>query len=338
MSRGRRAVLGVAAVVALAALAACGGTRHATSRPSPAAASRSPSARPSPSRTVPPPASVRADELGPVPVLMVHEVRAGAQGDYAQTPAQFRATLEYLAGHRYVPVTAAQLVRGDLDVPAGASPVVLTFDDGLASQFQLTPAGTPDPACAVGILLAVAREHPGFTPTATLYVNKSPFGGQPGALAWLVRHGFEIGNHTWDHADLSTLGAAAVQQELVTQQRMVAAAVPGYTETTMALPYGAMPADPTLAHRGSWQGTGYDYAGVMLVGANPAPSPFSRDFDPYAIPRIRSWHGSIDFDQAYWLPRLAADRYVADGDPRVVSYPRGTAGLRPDLAASAHPY
>jgi peptidoglycan/xylan/chitin deacetylase (PgdA/CDA1 family) len=329
----------LAVVALLAVTAACGSPASPSSRPAASrSVSRSPSAPPSP--TLPAPASVHANELGPVPVLMVHEVEANPQGDYAQTPAQFRATLEYLAGHGYVPITAAQLVRGAIDVPAGASPVVLTFDDGLASQFRLTTAGAPDPASAVGILLAVAREHPAFTPVATLYVNHTPFAqAQPAAaLQWLVRHGFEIGNHTYDHADLAAADAGTVQRELASQQRMVTAAVPGYAETTMALPYGSVPSNPALAHHGAWQGTGYDYAGVMLVGANPAPSPFSRDWNPYAIPRIRSWHGTIDFDQSYWLPRLAGDRYVSDGDPKVISYPRAATGPRPELAARGRPY
>jgi peptidoglycan/xylan/chitin deacetylase (PgdA/CDA1 family) len=330
----------LAAVTLLAVTAACDSPASPSSRPSASrSAHRSPSASHSP--TLPAPASVHANELAPVPVLMVHEVEADPQGDYAQTPAQFRATLEYLAGHGYVPITAAQLVRGDIDVPAGASPVVLTFDDGLASQFRLTAAGVPDPASAVGILLAVAREHPGFTPVATCYVNRTPFAqAQPAAaLRWLVGHGFEIGNHTYDHTDLGAADAGTVQRELASQQRMVVAAVPGYAETTMALPYGSVPSDAALAHHGAWQGTGYDYGGVMLVGAGPAPSPFSRDWDPYAIPRIRSWHGTIDFDQSYWLPRLATDRYVSDGDPKVISYPRAAAtGLRPALAARARPY
>jgi hypothetical protein len=43
----------------------------------------------------------------------------------------------------------------------------------------------------------------------------------------------------------------------------------------LALPFGARPEPTELSLRG----TGYDYAGALLVGANPAPSPYSATFD-----------------------------------------------------------
>jgi hypothetical protein len=58
----------------------------------------------------------------------------------------------------------------------------------------------------------------------------------------------------------------------------------GYAPSTLALPFGARPRNPELAV----QGPGYDYTAALLVGANPAPSPFSEDFTAQAIPRIRS--------------------------------------------------
>ncbi len=324
--RALQTVLATSIVVGL--LASCGqaprpaGDRRVAQSTGPSA---TPSASPTPSID---PRSVHADELGQIPVLMIHQVERHPSGDYAQTPAQLSSTLEYLARQDYVAITAADLVIGRLDLPAGASPVVLTFDDGYPDQFRLRSDGTVDPGCAVGVVRAVAAEHPRFRGVGTMYVNRVPFGSHWPAreLTWLRDHGWEIGNHTETHANLSTLSSADVQREIGREQQAISQAIPGYQVSTMALPFGSMPNNAALAHSGAWGHVTYRYQGVMLVGANPAPSPFGADWDPYAIPRIRSWHGRIDMDEHYWLPRLAHHRYVSDGNPRVISYPRASAG------------
>ena len=63
-----------------------------------------------------------------------------------------------------------------IDVPAGRHPVVLTFDDSTPGHFGLDPQGNPKPDTAVGVIEQVARENPGFRPTATFYLNKDLFG------------------------------------------------------------------------------------------------------------------------------------------------------------------
>lgn len=287
------------------------------------------------------PAAIRANELGQIPVLMIHQVERDPSGDYAQSPAQLHATLEYLATHGYVAITASQLVSGALDIPAGSSPVVLTFDDGLADQFRLRADGTVDPDSGVGVLLAVATNHPGFRPVGTMYVNRSPFGNRDAAreLRWLVEHDWEIGNHTDEHENLGSLPPAAVQRAIANQDRLIRELVPDYRVTTLALPFGIMPVPAALAHTGTASGVTYDYQGVMLVGANPAPSPFAADWDPFNIPRIRSWSGRTDYDEDYWMPRLIRTRYISDGDPSRISFPRSAATtLAPAYSARANPY
>jgi peptidoglycan/xylan/chitin deacetylase (PgdA/CDA1 family) len=325
------------------AVPACGKTDRGgqasgagTTASSPAAASAVPAAA-SPSAVPGRP----ANELGEIPVLMIHQVEPHPMGDYAQTPGQLRARLEYLASNGYVPITAAELVRRDIPIPSGASPVVLTFDDGYANQFRLLPDGSVDPQTAVGVVLSVRQRHPQFRAVGTMYVNRAPFGAADAGpeLRWLVDHGWEIGNHTSTHANLGNLSAAGVQKAIAEEQHDITTAVPGYQVTTLALPFGVMPTNPALAHRGSSGGQSYDYGGVMLVGANPAPSPFAADWDPFNIPRIRSWHGRTNYDEAYWMPRLAQTRYVSDGDPGKVTYPRSTTvTIAKAFAGRANPY
>ena len=79
--------------------------------------------------------------------------------------------------------------------------------------------GTVKPNTAVGIMLDFARKHPGFVPAGTFYVNREPFGGvQESAelLRWLVKNGFELGNHTHDHLPLRDMNDKEVQRQLAT--------------------------------------------------------------------------------------------------------------------------
>src|SRR5918998_5232940 len=233
------------------------------------------------------PAQVQANELGRIPVLMYHRIVAAPTSVFDRRPEDFRAELERLAREKYVPITTAELAAGRIDIPAGTHPVVLTFDDGDPTTITLGPDGTPAAGSAVRILLDVAAAHPGFRPVASMYVNADPFGGAEAgkrALRWLHDNGFEIGNHTFGHLNLRTASPEKARQDIARGDQAIRQAVPGYQPVTLALPFGARPRDPQLAARGN----GYDYSGVLLVGANPAPSPFAEDFVPQAIPRIRS--------------------------------------------------
>ena len=283
------------------------------------------------------PASVHADELGAVPVLMYHQLVAAPKGDYDQTPVQFRAELEGLYSAGYRTVTAADLVAGRVDVPAGKSPLVLTFDDSTVSQYAELPGGGVAPGSALGILLDVAHRHGEQHPVATFYVNESPFAGKERYLASLQRLGMELGDHTATHANLRQLDDGGVQRELALGLQVIRRGAPGAAVTTMALPFGVHPKNRALAQRGS----GYSFQGVFLVGAGPAKSPYSRGFDAFDVPRIRSGRRTGDqlFTSTYWLPRLLKTRFVSDGDPTVISFPRAKAGLLdPRFRSRGRPY
>ncbi|OLT20503.1 hypothetical protein BJF78_35260 [Pseudonocardia sp. CNS-139] len=96
------------------------------------------------------PADVHANELGTIPVLMYHRLVAVTTSVYDRTPDDFRAELERLAREGYVPITTAELAAGRIDIPAGAHPVVLTFDDGDPTTLTLGPDGAPRPARPCG--------------------------------------------------------------------------------------------------------------------------------------------------------------------------------------------
>lgn len=297
----------------------------------------------------PDPAEVGANELGRVPVLMYHGVVDEPATDWQVSPEEFRAELAFLREHDYHPVRAVDLARGELDVPAGKSPVVLTFDDTLPSQFAYDDSGEVEPDTAVGIMLDFADEHPDFPAVGTFFVTdnlfKDPERGHE-MLAHLHELGFELGNHTVGHANLGSLDVDGVRRQLALGAELIRETVPAAEVATLSLPLGRWPDDREAAYSGSHDGASYDHDGVLLVGSHPADSPFHADFDARAIPRIRAqrgWDGGDpDFMSGYWLPQMesdAVDKYVSDGDPDTISFPTDVSDtLDPAHADRANPY
>ncbi|MEV0151093.1 MULTISPECIES: polysaccharide deacetylase family protein [unclassified Nonomuraea] len=307
----------------------------------PTAPAGTPSPGPSPSSTAGQPPGVaatpefarqvKANEAGMVPVLMYHRIIAKRHASIDRTPKQLRQELEALAKRGYVPITAAEFATGDIRVPAGRFPVVLTFDDGHESHFRLDASGNPVPDTAAGVILDVARRYPSFRPTATFWVNREPFGlrdeaAQAAAVRWLVGHGFEVANHTWSHPNLGVLSKKKVQKQIGRVQRMLEKLGAG-TPRTLALPFGVAPHPRGLARTGKWDGTRYDFAGVFLAGAEPSRSPYAKNFTRGAIQRIQSngkkgecrkWCSQYWLE---WLDKHAGERYVSDGDPSRISIP-----------------
>ena len=310
------------------------------------AGARADTVKTSPSRVGPPVAF--ANELGAVPILEYHLIGT-PEGDWRRTPENFRRDLEMLHKLGYYPVRLLDYVAGRMDVPAGRSPVILTFDDSSEGQFRVVLVNgqpRPDPQSAVGILEDFAGRHPDFPARATFFVlpgisKKLRLFGQPEYWGWkltyLVSHGYELGNHSLWHQNLAKATPAEAAEQLVLAQRAVAEFVPGYRLRSLALPFGAWPNPRSLARTGTYQNLSYRNEAVLLVGSGPAPSPADRSFDPLALPRIQAGDGTWGPEET--LKRLHAKeygRYISDGDPQIITLPAALAGrLRANLPARA---
>lgn len=271
------------------------------------------------------------NEAGRIMILMYHEI--GEPEDvWCRTPDNFRKDLEtlYEAGYRLI--SMSDLLDGHIDVPAGCSPVVLTFDDGNAGQFRYIEKDgrqVIDPDCAVGILEEFYAAHPDFGLAATFYIYyDNPFRQQENIqhkLEYLVEKGFEIGNHCYTHGILSRLSPEDARRELALHVKRTQEYLPGYTVRSLALPKGEYPKDMSYVIEGSYEGTAYHNEGILLVGAEPAPSPFTVKYDPAALPRVRASETGVEGYGLYdWLERLSNNpelRYVSDGDPATVVVP-----------------
>src|SRR5690606_10486346 len=110
-----------------------------------------------------------------VMVLMYHRILSDEpDNDLNRKPETFHNDLKLLRENNYYPVTALDFVQNNMDVPAGKTPVVITFDDALPSQFQVETGtdGQPHiaPDCAVGIMETFNKQHSDWPTKATFFV------------------------------------------------------------------------------------------------------------------------------------------------------------------------
>jgi hypothetical protein len=272
-----------------------------------------------------------ANELGRVMILEYHKIDYPEER-WTRTPENFRRDLETLYARGYRLQSLNGLVEGRITVPAGTTPVVLTFDDSSAGQFRYVERNGAleiDPKSGVGVLEAFIREKPDFGRAATFFVlpgakppnnlfNQPEHEGRK--LRWLVEQGYELGNHTLWHANLGKYDEATVRTQLAEAQVWVQRHVPEYRFKTLALPHGVYPKDVGWALTGSAKGTTYRHEAILMVAGGAAPSPFAKSFDPVHLPRIQA----IEHDLRFWLnhfDKTPADRYISDGNPDTLTVP-----------------
>lgn len=283
--------------------------------------------------------SVKPDESGQIMVVMFHNfVEAYKSGDkaYTTTFSEFEKLLQDLYNKKYRLISLTDMLNNNIDVPVGCIPIVFTFDDGTVGEFNLIEKEgnlITNPRSAVGIMEAFNQKHPDFGLKGTFFVNlgvKTTFKGagtMSERLKYLIDKGFEIGNHTKTHVSLP--GVKTVQkmlEEVGGNQKLMNEYVPGYAFNSFSLPFGS--ASKNLKEyviQGNYEGTEYKHSAIMLVGANPAPSPVSVKFNPLAIPRVRATGiTKVECDLAWWLDALSKgnSQYVSDGDANTVTVPQ----------------
>lgn len=145
---------------------------------------------------------------GPVPILMYHYIRdvdeaADPLGyNLSITPADFEQQIAWLHEQGYVGVRMdmlARCMRGEIACPL--KPIGLTFDDGYEDAFTTA--------------LPVLQR---YGMVATFYIV-SGLVGQPGYMSWeqlaaLRDAGMELGAHSVNHYDLTSLDTATAGYEI----------------------------------------------------------------------------------------------------------------------------
>jgi peptidoglycan/xylan/chitin deacetylase (PgdA/CDA1 family) len=276
------------------------------------------------------------NELGNIPILEYHLI-GDSEGRWQRERTRFRRDLELLYERGYRPVSVADLVDGNLDLAAGLSPVVFTFDDASPSQFRYVegPDGALeiDSTSAVGIWLDFAKTRPDWRSRATFCLlsgaeaGRSFFGNKGiegqrtewrfAKVRFLAESGFELCNHTLWHANLGKYDDAFVQEQIARGVMAIDSAVPGYRVRTLALPLGVWPKNRELAQRGSWRDPksgreiAYDFDAILEVAGHPVPSPASAEFTPLSLDRVQVFGDKLE--QTLDQLERSGKRYVSAG-------------------------
>ena len=275
------------------------------------------------------------NEMGRIPILEYHLI-GDTEQRWQREKSRFRQDLELLYGRGYRPVSVSDLVDGKLDLPAGTSPVVFTFDDASPSQFRYVETNgilVIDSTSAIGIWLDFQRTHPGWSNRATFCLlsgaeaGRSFFGNKEiegqktewrfSKVKWLAEQGFELCNHTLWHANLGKYDDAFVQEQIARGVLAIDSVIPGYRVRTFALPLGIWPKNRALASRGEWRDpksgrtVTYQFDAILKVAGDPVPSPADTAFDASALERVQVTGEKLErvLDQ---LDRTGT-RYVSDG-------------------------
>lgn len=277
---------------------------------------------------------IKPNELGEIMILMYHNI-GEPENTWVRTPENFRKDLQVLNERGYRPISLTDYVNNNINVDAGYTPVVLTFDDGPRNNFNYIEKNGElviDPDSAMGILIDFHEEHPDFPLEATFFIfYGNPFGQSEyiqKKLEYIVEMGMDIGNHTVQHRDLSTLSPEEIQKEIAGNVARTREYLPNYEVNTLALPYGGRPKgeDYSFVISGSYGEIEYHNEAVLLVGWRPNVSPIHQDFDPARIHRVRASEMNVDnvgmYDWLDYFERNPGRRYISDGNPNTITVPK----------------
>ncbi len=290
---------------------------------------------------------IRPNEMGMIMVLEYHRI-AENESSYVRSIENFKNDMETLYQKGYRVITFHDMMRGHFDVPAGKTPVVISFDDSTESQMRYIQKGNKavlDPECALGMMEAFSKKHPDFGSTALFNVMPELF-DQPKykkqKLDYLLENGYEIGNHTVTHPLMAKLSDEEVQKEVAGLQKIVADMAPKAKLDILCLPYGSEPKNKELMFKGSSDGTTYRNKWALLVGSNPFYPVYHYRNPGNVVPRIQVMDynpnsGAGAEGSGYWLryfERHPETLFVSDGDPATICAP---SYMQPRLLPDALP-
>ena len=274
---------------------------------------------------------IRPNEAGRVMVIMYHSL-GEKESNYVSTPDILRQNLKDLYDKDYVLVSLEDFVKNEMDIPAGKTPVVLTFDDGHISNFKVVEKDGElliDPDSAVGIINTFYEEHPDFNRKASFALNANISFSQNEykayKLNYLIDQGYDISSHSYGHEDLTELDGKGIQKTLGKNVNSIESILKDYSVNTLALPFGKRSKEPFLEkfiYKGVYEEKPYEFIAVLNVGWNPTYAPIHNKFNYKSINRVQS--GSGDFQLSYWIDYFdnAPDqKYISDGIKEQITVP-----------------
>jgi peptidoglycan/xylan/chitin deacetylase (PgdA/CDA1 family) len=313
-------------------------------------------------------AQYQPNELGKILVLEYHQFTSDEAKveQFTRTFDSFRADLQWLYDNGYYIVSMREVIENRISAPAGKKPVVLTFDDSPVNQFRYLVGDdgslTIDPESAVGIMEAFYNAHPDFGRGGMFGVlpNACFITGVDGAegdqnqycaqkLSFLVDNGYEVENHTLNHASIYDVEDEVFLSEIGGAIDALQAIEPRIEANIFVVPYGMYPNFDTRQNQRTWMRSGFEWngkqyrlIGSLMVGSEPAFSPASSEWDSMWIYRIQMCDcgdvGGFGWDD-YWRDVVSSDPgmiYVSDGNPDTITVPESVnTGIYGDISDDA---
>lgn len=277
---------------------------------------------------------IRPNELGKVMILEYHRIRP-TESDYTRSYENFKRDLQTLYERGYRLVTLNNLMSGRIATPAGTTPVVVSFDDSTESQFKYIEENGKtviDPNCAVGMMKEFYDKHKDFGYTALFNYLPAMF-DQPKYIKqkvdYLYENGFEFGDHTTSHPQLSKVDDATAQKEIAVPLMEMKKINPKVKVSVLCLPHGLAPKNKELMYNGSYNGFEYHLDWSLLVGSNPMYMQYHYQNPGKLLPRVQM----VDYNaktgkgaegSGYWLAYFdnhPEARFISDGNPDTICAP-----------------
>jgi hypothetical protein len=230
----------------------------------------------------------------------------------------------YDAGYSLVPME--KWLAGDIHVPAGRRPMILTMDDAFfADQIFLDPNGSPSLRSGMGVLWKFSQDHPNFGFSASLFANLGDkyYGNKKtnhwfrvdkgwedtlaNAIVWCIEHDVLPYNHTYMHSRLDLVEThylhTVLQQNDIELRKLLTRVhredlIPSLGNI-IALPDGLWPKTPkrVKVFLSYLNPEGKPIQAVMEAGfyydSGYLAAPFEPHFDAFHINRI-----TVNSDQA----------------------------------------
>lgn len=288
----------------------------------------------------------KVDELGEVPIMMYHGIHNKKNSDteyiggnvdkngYQRTAEAFINDLEFYYKEGYRMIRLTDYVDGIIDVELGKSPIILTFDDGLSNNIKVTGLDEKgniiiDPNSAVGILESFKEKYPDYNVTATFFINGGLFEQKEyneKILKWLIDNGYDIGNHTYSHVDFTNVDSFKSEEEVGKIYEMLDKIIPKKYVNIIALPFGSPynlnHKNMTYILNANYNNKTYETKSTLRVGWKAESSPFSKEFNPMFLKRIRAYdNNGEEFDIEMNFKLLENNRYISDGNLNIIVIP-----------------
>jgi len=219
----------------------------------------------------------------------------------------------------YSLISLDDLLSGDIRVPEGRRPLILTIDDAyFANQFALDEKEQVSSQTAVGVIYQFSQDHPDFGFEIGMFANfgDKHYGNLYTGTWWYEANGWELAlaqtivwgiehhvypyNHTFRHPHLDQLADMQIQPQLAMndaalREYLAMAGHPEYAShlsNYIALPYGSAPCTENGRQllRSYENPEGSPVRAVFEAGYEYQPTyataPFSAGFDPMHLPRM----------------------------------------------------